>query len=969
MVSYITVALFIATSVIHLALAEYDTHEVYDFSNFEYPIDNNTVKVYVTVLNSSKSIEILCPRERNGLRFNLLPNTLETIATNDIYVYATVNGVYRKININQIFVPDESSDSGLPDYRLNKARLLLANDGHTLFRRPGFDSIDVHCTAGVFINSVAASLPGCLENEQLNGSGAYTCPCYGCGKASGPLLGVVKIMLTSVPEVMHGCGSKRVPILLHEQPSSHECSYDLLDTDRIGFYCKGRVDPPDCPRVMFNALNDQLMNVPFEGNLNWQMYGDGLLLSISYDQSCNTKTFKGYCKCISEETGTTNAVINLRRQDEYVCDLGSLLMRHLSNNILGPWCDVKLYPGRKLSIILPSLNESNVYTNPVTKVAHKVVVKSALWMPHISSNNGLVRTIFNNAVTYKQVSIEPFFNNGILELESGYDPLGVLIINHLNNETRLKMGFDSFYYRNLMKICIEKGKPMDILANIKITLQQLNGYESLDEDIYHYVEDKPIASGKDPWILRHSFSPFIKAFYAGDIDVTTVRCNSTEALVPSGCNKKAFDANRTMVIPFPEGVSQRMRDPRGNGTRIVVADKASPLSLSCSCLNTDGIESSRFEVHKLRRLDVANPFLNGAPNRVVMIPHVEMISNGVASMRYGIDQIPMIDSLEAKHEFRLALGDELYLKCQPPVDYKYRQRITISSADKPFFSEAYKTILIHNESTEKEYTMLGDDPSMSQGVWFPANDESFFSVVTKGSDRYFKNRAIESTVATSGGFEIATYEKSTADMISRSVFNIRYPKSSIVISKLGESEITFNFICGKVSPGLDNADKVEKYSGRFRYINPIHREDRLMEIWGLIKITIPTTDPYVHGCGIPGDHDKLFLPDTDVLRDRAGKIIGCTVNMKRAGRAGFYCPLPYRTDPPDCRPMHMPTTRCVGSDSSALKVSKSPHLFLFTRTSRMEFPFNLLRLRPSTFECHCSTITGVRISTIRLTRI
>ncbi|ORM40567.1 uncharacterized protein BXIN_2050 [Babesia sp. Xinjiang] len=972
---YLWVMILCAALETQAGILDFKTHEVYDFQKLDFPNDFNSVTVHLSVLKKGKTIEILCPRRRNGITFNLLPNTVETITDGDIFAYATLDGVYQKINMNQIIVTDNPPNYDHPEYRLGVSRLVINHHGIALYRRRNFDSFDLHCSSAVYVKTVAESLTPCLGDPNSAGNPSIKCPCIGCVKPGAPLLGIIRIMITDLPVLIRGCGTMRIPLLIDEINNDTDiprsCSVDVMEARTVGFYCRGRVEPPDCPTRMFDSVNHRSMRIPFNFDVTSESYEGGTLLVMTYNVSTVTLPFSGYCKCVDLVSTLTNAVITMKNNEEYICNIGELLFRHLSNPIVGDWCDVTLYPGGRLNIIFP-VNEESALHKTTGMGKPNVIILSSTLIPDEPSKNGLTRNVSNNVHQYMPISLEPLYKNGFLELEESLNDLGIVILKHLHNlnsSSRLDVGH--FYYRCLFTILTDNMTIVRVRATIKITLTPQKNYKIV------YEEESPTfcnagdihGSEKNQLKTREHLTPQIHEYYAEGKRHKALYCHNGEQLVPSECTKVAFNAEKASVVPLPASVIVRYHPLVDSMREIVVNGTGSAVfSISCSCVNTDGIETSRFEIHGLRQ----NTFVNGFPNRtmtsVIMIPHVEMFHIGRQEVRFSVKKIPIPEIIEMEDEIRLNIGDKISLKCNPPMDYKNRLRVSVRFDNKPFREKAESTILDLNETTEKIITSPYEDPSFSRSVWFPLSADEFFTPVRSNSNSELHSTGVDDVMVGLLGFKIETHYDLGLGSIDRSRLTIKYPQSAIVLSKMGESEVVLHYVCGSISPGRNlrsqDIDSLETPERR-RFI---FKDDRSLEIWEMVKIIFPTTDPYVRGCGLPGDMAQLFRPDTVLLRDEAGSVVGCDVDLKRTHVAGFYCPLPYRTDPPDCRPIPGTLRKSfMGGNLLNLRVKRSKHFYLFTKTKGCDITAKFLRKSDATtFECHCLTITGKRITTIKL---
>ncbi|CDR71491.1 hypothetical protein, conserved [Babesia bigemina] len=127
------------------------------------------------------------------------------------------------------------------------------------------------------------------------------------------------------------------------------------------------------------------------------------------------------------------------------------------------------------------------------------------------------------------------------------------------------------------------------------------------------------------------------------------------------------------------------------------------------------------------------------------------------------------------------------------------------------------------------------------------------------------------------------------------------------------------------------------------------------------------TDPYMQGCGVTYESDKLFKPETPKLYDSIGQDVGCRIDLQAAKEAAFYCPAPYVLDPPDCfnQVLVKGETKNVTDVSKSLGASHTNHFVTLKFNSELVGPRETLR-QTTPLECRCVTVKGIVLSTIQI---
>ncbi|GIX65531.1 uncharacterized protein BcabD6B2_49660 [Babesia caballi] len=949
----------------------FEKNEVFDFQKLGTPTSKNHVNVYTSIWSMGNSIEIICPRRKNGVPFDLLPNKVQTAAKNQIYAYAKVNGVYEKVNISAILHVEEALERVALKYRFGVTTLKLHYPRGKLLMKHNWDSFDLHCSAATYINTVSDSLDECLAGPEV-GKDKHECPCTGCGRSSAPMLGIVRVKLTNVPRVLQGCGTFAVPLLMGGSESSADgkrsCTVDVMETPDIGFACSGHIEPARCPEQMYDSATDQLMSVPFKVDVTPTEYDGHMLLKMRYDRSTVREQFSGYCRCFDPSTDKTNAVITIKNQQEYVCDLSARLAEHMEKPIVGDWCDVVLQPESSVTIMFPvDDKESMELETPSGSASNRSLTPTRLSVETLS------RVICNNALHYTTVTLESLGLASLVTVDDSLIDIGVVTIKYSVAESANEVTKPtSLYYKYQMDSPIKISDAYSITGTVKVTLnpEPVSNIQFIHDTFSSPANSSTAASSGEYALTLNRPPPKVYDFYSDNFQIVPVYCNTHEMLVPNDCTTLAFDASRRNVVPFPTGFRLPNNTLAANKSYIdVVGPDTEAVSLSCCCLDSQGIESSRYTFHHMIIRHLANDAIDGGAYGIISVPRVEMFKKKDEKLRLKIKEIPLTVSTGPCEEINVSIGDAVFRKCKFQMRPKQVQFGTLPRkktvrGQPDHIGEGVTDDIERSTSTSME------DPALNNAVWMPFNDyNEFFNLVKLGETYSLSAMELGEVMIATGGFQISQEERVDANTVERSKLVIRYPKSAIVISKTGNTNIALHYACGAVSHAtyVSTQSNDEDKNGSNAQ-NPI-KEVRSMEVWEIVKVIIPTTDPYVHGCGVPSDAGNLFRPETEIVHNTEGRRIGCEVDLKYVRRAGFYCPLPYRTDPPNCRPV-------LGSHSVEMQrfsditfsVSRSNNLFIFTQ-KRLGFVHKIASMwwnGTQSFQCHCVSITGRRLSTINI---
>ncbi|GBE62346.1 hypothetical protein, conserved [Babesia ovata] len=762
---------------------------ILDFDKCEVST-KSTVSIHQAMLLNLNTIEVICPRRKTGMFYDMLPNRRESIGSGGIHVYATVNGVYKKVHIDDVVRFRSAENQPKLEQRFGMTRLLLNQGRSTDVVRYAFESFDVHCAPAGNEEGVSEALRSCLTSMSMSEQeGERTsCPSGESGERSAPLLGIVRVTLSSVRRAYTGCGSSSVPFIMDASggvSSERSCIVDVMETPDVGFYCKGRIEPANCPLSLYYGYTDRIATLPFKVEVSSEEREGGTVLIMRYDRLSISSTFSGYCRCVDVSTKQATAKIEIRSRKNYVCDLGQKLAQHVSRPIVGDWCDVMLYPGSSLEILFP------VYPVELLRPVSVALLggwdisgRISTFIPERPDAEALTRTVEDNRLVYSTVRLGSVVDTELVKVDSVLQSDGVVSIQHKVSQSEAgAAGRDpvSLYFR-----CLHRGaRPeRNVISTIKVTLS----YGPRHEIVPVYAQ--PDASQRPVRVSQ---------YFADVSDIARIHCEAGEQLVPQDCNKLAFNANRTAVVPFPTGLKAYWHHDDG-GIRDLKAEDSltAPFSLHCSCVNAAGLEISRLSFNQMPQ----NYTMRGRSphiNSLVMVPRIQLL-DVAGVLRHEKIVIPVADVYREEHVLRVSPGTLNGLLCTPPRGVANVSRVPLPDDMRPFVSPVDASLQGVRLNTDTVMLRQDEDVSKSYATWIPYNDGTEFVNLVKTGDQYQLTSAhLSEVMVAKGGFSIGHKGDHDSDLIDRSDLAIRYPLGSIVLSKHGHSEITLHYICGSVS--------------------------------------------------------------------------------------------------------------------------------------------------------------------------
>ncbi|KAK1442456.1 hypothetical protein BgAZ_404860 [Babesia gibsoni] len=846
-------------------------------------------------------------------------------------------------------------------------------------------------------------------------------------KGRNSAIGMFSIDISSIHKATHGCGSLPTRPFLNaadydDISGVRSCTVDITEHPDVGFYCDGTIQPTDCFYKLLNSETSNEINigglVDVKRSSNWNWY------FATYYRKGIIKGFNGYCKCVDVSTGEVTAQINIMTGMSHECDINGMILKNKVQPIIGNWCDVALLPGSTLTIKVPI----NIYDTYLTQRTNRESTQSRPTLLHSSIYPQDMKNAFLNhtelsshihpPIVYKS---DEYMTGDALHIDQSKEKDdGIITVTYLENSPlSYPPWFTGLTYTWNLDTDTDR-------LNVKDTVAIVNLVPVVTHDYY--------MTGCEP--------PTSSIFYMGngynahrqDLEIyghkmrlchTTLRfrqnyglyCPPGHAIEPKGCEKYGFNAV-SQGLEHWKGFAVLWSNEFLSSMRIFTrALKMSPrrkCSLSCSCVDKDGIERARLVVSNSNQQSTHFIRLGYKESMSMVVPSVNIIDGGIEGERLPeIQEIPFPFPFPNK-TILLYRGTSRFLNGLVPFINSHTRFINLNGRTEPF--------LTHRDNVVNDNMFIGvaynqwecSELSNHEALFLPLNVKKYFyrEVNTDGARKLVPVEYSKVLGTNAAGFKVETKLQS-GDIYDYDSITLMNPMSSIIVSKTNEvinlkyaygkltsrCNIIENVVGDTMDDGLESIDEAEYLDVEFEanYETEIMnlednqsmslatpdssgsnnavmengvastttdvKETRSLTVFGVINIAIHPTDPYLHGCGINDPSEELFRDDTVPLLNNANENIGCEVDIAE-GDASFYCPRPYHTEPPNC----MPTT-----PGGALRVSRpgklgNRHFHVFTKTEEESEngTSNVQGTTRETFECHCVTNTGLRMVTIRV---
>lgn len=989
----------------------YAVDQMIDFGKEGESFNTSPLKLAMANL-AEGNITVKCPLVAEGRVMTLYPNR-HPIDADQFFVYTMRHGYVEEIDIKDILHNNVGS---------LKAKKGTTVDGNSFLFRLGsgltvrreFSTFYVMCASERDVTPIKFLQDAIHSYQEIkNGMSVIDAEKGLSEEYANVIAGVVEIKLQGFPSVNQGCGDVDLGIfqdmtVMDPTATVPTCIVDIMEEQRVGFYCKsGKVYPSDCFKSFLTVDQTVTDRMTFDGPVVTNKIG--YLYTARFYAEKVYKPFEGYCSCISRNKETNEMVesarIIIRNKMEYNFDLSDMIKKYLLKGKTSSLYHLTLHKGRTLTVKYPlsgdfiRLDGSNEpvsrdgisFADSIGKLANVEI------NPRDVSRS--VNVIIDEVAVPQLLEITEAVVGDALEVDSSKMKEGELKIRYLNGRPLgLKSGRHLYYSWKMTRLG-EYGY-VDILAQVMITvvpnfdIHQL-GCSPRYANIFHG------SIGTDVFRRRIWSQKFIDVnhcdAFGTDGHGFGFYCPPGHTAFPDGCQHLLYNANRSKVITDPEK-SISVHDPDSGITYITLREKTEKgPSVSCSCVNPEGLEVARLDVHSTPKQMI---YMSGSNHKriagILFSSFVDMstMSTPDEETVQEIETI-QVNGYGIEKEVTMTIGSRLKLVCQNKMP------VTVVTDESLLKQQGYnageeRVSEATGGSMESQATSLAGDDLRSQARWFPLNFSTFTYKHEKTVNYDMLVAKPYGDVTSDVNLGVNIYPDRNGKTTDPSVLNIEVLENSIIMSKKPFAKfVPLIFVCGNTAPVTDanSSEPVNEHASALRNGNAVANlteastsaydstrdshvdgTQKVLQVKDIVKVMLPVTDPYVFGCGITKHHDRIFNDNVLPLADKNGKTIGCIVNLNvdRNDRASFYCPPPYVTDPPDCGLF-------VPDDQIMEKLRKSK-VFVYVRKSRNLYIFakghitmedwsdrgTSVHLFPH--ECRCLTNTGKVISAIRIYR-
>ncbi|KAK1444152.1 hypothetical protein BgAZ_100580 [Babesia gibsoni] len=830
-------------------------------------------------------------------------------------------------------------------------------------------------------------------------------------------LGVFSVHLREIQKATHGCGSIDTPQLINEVHHDKEtgvrsCTVDIMEHPNVAFYCDGTIQPYNCFNQFYHSQENELMY--FNGFVSTKQSYDTNWLFANYNRKRLQDSFSGYCKCVDKSTGKVKAKITVTAAvKSYVCDISALMFKHLTKPIIGNWCDVGLFVGSTLTIKVPI----NVYGEEITKnnggtMRQKPMVMTSYINPQDMRTHFLNYEDLDNEIYLPYVYERGDYISGdAIQIDQSRQNEGIITMRYIKDRPLSYppwlTGFTYIWYLSTNR---------DIIA-IKDIVAAINVIPVITHDYYLIGCESPISS---------VFSEEDYRTNKGTLDIYKHRvrvchftprfmwkfglyCPPGQRIGPANYTKYAYNSSLQDIEVWPDNVKVYRNNYVSNMITIrgwLTADQVEN-SVSCSCIDSAGRETARAIISYQEQQRAYFETLGKGENRL-LLPSVKIVN-----INTGYDILTEIQEIPLPFPHRIE--SKMLMPGNDIIIYVSRKHC-LQRQDHHYGYDTIEDLFAFEDdiSNDELYNYEGinhrdsDDLSLYEALFLPLNIKKYFyqHVITGNKAKLIPLEYSKVLGTNYAGFKVETSEFDDREHDIDSV-TLSNPMSSIIVSKTNEKEIQLTYACGKltrprnwmgdesarqydVKVGADAETRklgaqqsnqtislaTPDSSGSFAPIIEIDnsstttdvKETRYLNVFGVMNIAIPVTDPYLRGCGMTDPSEELFRDDTVPLLNDAGERIGCEVDLA-LGDASFYCPLPYHTEPPNCMPKSSAGTVIVNRPGEI----GNEHFYIFQKTKwsiwkifKIWKTIMVLVSQRGTFDCHCVTDKGIIMSTIRI---
>ncbi|KAK1444616.1 hypothetical protein BgAZ_105220 [Babesia gibsoni] len=818
-------------------------------------------------------------------------------------------------------------------------------------------------------------------------------------------LGLIFLDISNVRKATYGCGSMETPQFEKQRGDGKEngiltCTVDIMEHPDVGFYCDGNIDPPSCFTELLSTETSSAIDL--STMVNVKSSHDNLWHFAQFDRRNISKPFMGYCKCNDRDSGELKAKITVITGMSHTCDFSKMVFWNIYNPIMGAWCDIGMMPGSILTIRLPI----NVYGPPEFKMIeghqyNTVPVMSSYIFPVEMQKEfvhpSCLRTTFSTVI--RLVMRDFCFGDALKFDTSKQFSEGIVTARYMKHRPFTYWGrLESLVYTWNLHVNKARYEIKDVRAAIQIVPSKSH------EDITFGCEPPTYSSFiNNPLGLHINRNVDI---YGNKMNVCTgspsvnipsaLYCPEGHVIEPEGCNSFGYNDTLQSVVDLTASinVSRAEEVPGLIFLHLLPTVSRERSSRACSCVDGDGIEKARLVINRDEASIIFYDSMGPSENMNMIVPSVRVVSKKIDC--YSLPEIEDIPLCEATPErtYVLLPGIYLYIRCMVH-HYERQLPITLNGRKEPFLVEKYE-ILDEASLDIEEYNQWGDkEPKSNHVLIFPLNKEKYFyQTVVSDDKRKLVPVEYSKVIGTNkAGYRSIHSVLTDAQHDYVEGLKLHNPMSAIIVSKQNRPLEHVKYVCGSLSKthrrsqlnatthvnnGESNegarddsqvegntvpngsaessqAEKREEDTSR-----RITDEKRSFTLLGVVDVSIPTTDPYLHGCGMTDPSEELFRDDTVAMFDDAGKKVGCEVDLTQGG-ASFYCPLPYHTEPSGCMPTSSSLTVRLPGDKG------NKHMYVFTRSKWNKLTNHLTKyMKREPFECHCVTNKGIRMATIRV---
>nr|ALR73022.1 hypothetical protein [Babesia bovis] len=744
---------------------------------------------------------------------------------------------------------------------------------------------------------------------------------------------------------LQGCGSRSSSLFLDKQlvdvdadTGVRSCEVDPMSSTPIGFLCEGRMEPPECMKYLIDT-NGKIRPNRTE---RWTLMNRSTLVVAQPLTYLATSLFEGHCLCIDPLTDRVLAKIVVKPRYEYVCDINNMLMKNRVQPIHSFWCSVTLHPGSTLTIRFPP--DPNIILSDTTNTStlQAVYPYETQFKPstleHLHSYTG---TTWN-----KRLESVPYHDRIVgdaLELDLSMSDRGLIRIIYMSGKPLGTIkDYDSILF-HWHSVPFNKLIDSMISASISVQLVPTHIYDTTGCDIGQpsvfnprnmakYIRPKEYIGNTG---LMHDC--VVKNFFG--VFHTGIYCGSGNTLMPNGCKQTAYSLYSNTEEPIPSSVVRLdLLHVEGMQMFKILTNTETIFSMSCNCVDPRGFVISR--------LILENPFSETIG--LFIRPYNECLN-------YRDQHLPYIDGSMVSYTRGSVPSKTIPLLAQHEKFYLY-------PGTKYIFKCQYCTQdMFHRDNYE--YT----NRSLKQlaTAWIPRDaSTTYFKTEPFGpSIRFISANYEDIIMGEKGGLTFEIKEKYGA---YQEHLVVTYSRGTILISK-DESQptrVTFYFICGILpfmKPLIKERNRLLLSLGS----TPPSAKSFPYGTYKLLELSVETTDPYVHGCGLGFKGETLFRDDTITYTEPTSGIKSCVIDLNVNDEGGFYCPPPYIMEPPEC--FHDVFVGDVVTKlnriSSDLFAFRSSH-FSPIRLDRLANNAKKSRKTYPALRCRCVTITGELVSSI-----